>query len=128
MTKPTGVGRGGARPGAGRRKQKRGPYKPKPIFDIAEVLREIPGGVRARATKTVLALAAFNASDEVIAETLSTDIVSLRAVHADDLARGRALMDGNVSVELLRSARGDGRRPSVAAQLFLLKRADRNMR
>lgn len=101
MTKPRGTGRGGKRPGAGR---KREPYKPRPIIDVAAWLADVPGGVAGRATRTVIALAAFNASDEVIAAALSMDVNSLRAVHAADLARGQAWMAGDISCELMRAA------------------------
>ena len=115
--------RGGRRAGAGR---KPAPLiAPEPIIDIGEFISQhVPPGSRHLRRRVVLALAAFNAAPREIALVLGISEATMLSLFTDELELGRIALRSNVAAELARAATGHGRKFSVPAAMWLLKRTE----
>lgn len=111
--------RGGARPGAGRKRRPAAP--PVAAFDLAERLHCMPAGPIGRQRRVVLTMASYGVPAAHIAAALAIDEPRLREFFGVDLRDGQILAEANIIAGVWTHARA-GHGPS---SLYLCRRFDR---
>lgn len=115
--------RGGARPGAGRKRRQQ-PKLISPIEFLLSRLKSMGDDDNSKIRKTVVSLSAYTATHDEIAAVIDVAPEMLRDKFAEELKIGEAILAESLAANIWRAANGDGRRISVAALVWLLKQTD----
>lgn len=115
MTTSRGIGRGGRRPGAGR--------KPKlvtaPLIEVAATIRR-DVSTTSRENRIACVLASHGCTDQEIAAALDLPEATTREFYGKDIAVGRSIASANITHILMERAKAG----NVSAMSVALKRLD----